>query len=66
MLDVYYPTLCALIQACKEIRKYLRSGESNLPDTPEQYNIRKILDMYTEEVWFDNGIARVAYRAKGY
>ena len=68
MLDIWYPSLSALILACRDIRAYLRNpnNATRLNDNPEAYNIRRILPMYREEIVFINGVPQVTYRASGY
>ncbi len=59
MLDVFYPDWSSLVAALREIRSYLRSGVSTLPDTPEQYNLRHIRTHFEEQVYFVGGVARI-------
>lgn len=68
MLDIWYPSLTALIFACRDIRAYLRNpnNANALNDKPENYNIRRILPMYYEEIIFVNGIPQVVYRVLGF
>lgn len=63
MLDFYYPSLAALVAACREARRYLRANPeaSACLGSLADYRIKKVLRKYSEEIRFINGIPTVVY-----
>ena len=61
MLDCFYPSLSALVAACREIRAYLRTPGHQINDNPAIYNITRILPQYEARVIFQGATPVVAY-----